>query len=61
MGLHEIHAQTIAALPGVLRELRRRHLRPVTITQLIRDDAPKASRLRAALFGCVRGTLGTGH
>jgi peptidoglycan-N-acetylglucosamine deacetylase len=61
IGLHEIHAQTIAALPVVLRELRRRHLRPVTITQLIRDDAPKASRLRAGLFGCVRGTLGTGH
>jgi peptidoglycan-N-acetylglucosamine deacetylase len=61
IGLHEIHAQTIAALPAVLRELRRRHLRPVTITKLIRDDAPKASRLQAGLLGCVHGTLGSGR
>jgi peptidoglycan-N-acetylglucosamine deacetylase len=61
VGLHEIHTQTIAALPMILGELRRRHLKPVTITQLIRDDAPTAKRLRAGLFGCVHGALGAGH
>jgi peptidoglycan/xylan/chitin deacetylase (PgdA/CDA1 family) len=28
-------AQTVAALPGILRGLRRRHLRAVTVTRLL--------------------------
>ena len=33
-------SQTIAALPKIIRGLRHRHLRPVTIPRLVRDDPP---------------------
>jgi peptidoglycan/xylan/chitin deacetylase (PgdA/CDA1 family) len=37
-------AQTVAALPGIVRGLRRRHLRPVTVGRLMLDDPPPAPR-----------------
>jgi peptidoglycan-N-acetylglucosamine deacetylase len=55
VGLHEIHAQTIAALPSLLAELRRRRLKPVTVTRLLRDDPPSAAQLSAGPYGCARG------
>ena len=33
-------SQTVAALPHVIRRLRRRGLRLVTVAQLVRDDPP---------------------
>ncbi len=33
-------SETIAALPAIIKGLRDRHLRPVTIPQLILDDPP---------------------
>jgi polysaccharide deacetylase 2 family uncharacterized protein YibQ len=33
-------AQTVAALPHVIRRLRARGLRLVTVAQLVRDDPP---------------------
>ena len=40
-----IRDQTIAALPGIIRELRRRHYRLVTVPGLIVDDPPRAREL----------------
>ncbi|HEU0318052.1 MAG TPA: hypothetical protein VFR49_12025, partial [Solirubrobacteraceae bacterium] len=37
-------AQTVAALPGIIRGLRRRHLRPVTVGRLMLDDPPPPPR-----------------
>ncbi len=53
-------AQTVAALPGIIRGLRRRHLRPVTVGRLMLDDPPPAPRaagvrVRAAAAKRVRG------
>ncbi len=33
-------SQTVAALPAIIRGLRKRHLRPVTIPRLLLDDPP---------------------
>ena len=37
-------SQTIAALPHVIRRLRARHLRLVTVARLVRDDPPPRSQ-----------------
>ncbi len=41
-------AQTVAALPGIIRGLRRRHLRPVTVGRLMLDDPPPPPRAAGA-------------
>jgi chitin deacetylase len=35
-----VRTQTIAALPDIIRGLRMRRLRPVTVPQLLLDDPP---------------------
>jgi peptidoglycan-N-acetylglucosamine deacetylase len=45
--LHDIHAATLRALPQVLALLRRRHLRAVTVPELLRADAPSYRQLEA--------------
>ncbi len=58
-------AETVAALPGIIRGLRRRHLRPVTVGRLMLDDPPPAprtggvpNRARPAALSRVRGGRG---
>jgi peptidoglycan-N-acetylglucosamine deacetylase len=43
--LHDIHARTVAALPRILRALRRRGLTPVTIPELVALDPPSHAEL----------------
>jgi peptidoglycan/xylan/chitin deacetylase (PgdA/CDA1 family) len=43
--MHDIHAATAAALPTILREVRRRGLRPVTVPELVALDPPSRSQL----------------
>ena len=43
--LHEIHPWTVAALPRILRALRRRGLTPVTIPALVALDPPSHDEL----------------
>ena len=45
-------SETIAALPAIIRGLRKRGLRPVTVPRLLLDDPPPAgSRCRRAWRG----------
>ena len=37
-------AQTIAAIPKIVKRLRAKHYRFVTVPQLLRDDPPPAGR-----------------
>ncbi len=51
--MHEDRGQTIAALEfGILPELRRRRLIPVTIPELLALDPPTMRQLRAGPHGC---------
>ena len=52
--MHENHGQTIRALTTLLRVLHRRHLRSVTIPQLLATDPPSPAQLRRGLSGCAR-------
>ena len=53
--LHEQAAHTLPTLRWLLTELRRRHLRPVTVSQLLADAAPTKAQLLADRRGhaCV--------
>jgi peptidoglycan/xylan/chitin deacetylase (PgdA/CDA1 family) len=50
--LHENRLQTLDALPAVLRGLRARGLRSVTVPELLALDPPSATQLRAGIRGC---------
>jgi peptidoglycan/xylan/chitin deacetylase (PgdA/CDA1 family) len=41
--------QTIAAIPKIVRRLRAKHYRLVTVPQLLRDDPPPAGRVAPRL------------
>ncbi len=45
--LHDLHAVTARALPRLLDLLRARHLRAVTVPELLRSDPPSYRQLRA--------------
>jgi len=45
--LHDLKPVTLRALPQLLDRLRARHLRPVTVPELLRTDAPDYSQLMA--------------
>jgi peptidoglycan/xylan/chitin deacetylase (PgdA/CDA1 family) len=45
--LHDLHAVTVKALPRILAVLRARHLRPVTVPELLRSDPPSYRQIRA--------------
>ena len=44
--------QTLAALPQVLDVLARKHLRPVTVPELMAADPPSPAQLEAGPTGC---------
>jgi peptidoglycan/xylan/chitin deacetylase (PgdA/CDA1 family) len=59
--MHENHGQTIRALNPIFAALRRRHLRAVTVPQLITADPPSLEQLRKGYAGCpVRLSNGSG-
>ena len=51
--MHENRGQTIRALATLLPELHRRHLRSVSIPQLLATDPPSLAQLRRGLAGCA--------
>jgi peptidoglycan/xylan/chitin deacetylase (PgdA/CDA1 family) len=52
--MHENRGQTIRALTTLLPLLHRRHLRSVSVLQLLADDPPTTAQLRAGEPGCGR-------
>jgi peptidoglycan/xylan/chitin deacetylase (PgdA/CDA1 family) len=50
--MHENEGQTLTALPQVLDALARKHLRPVTVPELIAADPPSPAQLEAGPTGC---------
>jgi peptidoglycan/xylan/chitin deacetylase (PgdA/CDA1 family) len=57
--MHDNRGQTVRALRAILPALRRRHLRAVTVPDLLAADPPSPAILRAAARGCgvVRATV----
>jgi peptidoglycan-N-acetylglucosamine deacetylase len=51
--MHENRGQTIRALTTLLPDLRRRHLRSVSIPQLLATDPPSLAQLHKGLSGCA--------
>ena len=51
--MHENHGQTIRALTTLLPELRRRHLRSVSIPELMASDPPSNAQVRLGRHGCA--------
>jgi peptidoglycan/xylan/chitin deacetylase (PgdA/CDA1 family) len=53
--LHDIHPATVAALPRILELMRSRHLRAVSVPELLRRDPPGYAQLMADSRGrgCV--------
>ncbi len=45
--MHENHGQTIRAMLTIFATLRRRHLRAVSVPQLLTDDPPSAAQARS--------------
>jgi peptidoglycan-N-acetylglucosamine deacetylase len=61
--MHENHGQTVRALPNIFAALKRRHLRAVSVPQLLTDQPPSLAQLRAGLSGCpigARAGVGSG-
>jgi peptidoglycan/xylan/chitin deacetylase (PgdA/CDA1 family) len=59
--MHENHGQTVRALLSVFAALQRKHLRAVSVPQLLTDDPPSLAQVRAGGLGCgVRGGNGLG-
>jgi peptidoglycan/xylan/chitin deacetylase (PgdA/CDA1 family) len=57
--MHENHGQTIRAMLAIFAALERRHLRTVSVPQLLSDDPPSAAQVRAGWSGCgVSGAEG---
>lgn len=55
--MHENRGQTIRALSTILRAVRHKHLRAVTVPELVAHDPPSLSQLRAGLRGCSRSLI----
>ncbi len=51
--MHENRGQTIRALTTLLPELRRRHLRSVSLPELFANDPPSVAQVRAGGAGCA--------
>jgi peptidoglycan/xylan/chitin deacetylase (PgdA/CDA1 family) len=59
--MHENRGQTIRALPVIFAALAHKHLRAVTVPELIAADPPSLAQLRAGSRGCsVKRTVGSG-
>ncbi|MDQ2982401.1 MAG: polysaccharide deacetylase family protein [Actinomycetota bacterium] len=53
--MHELHSYTVEALRRrVLPAMRRRHLWPVTVPELLAEDPPSLAQLRTGVRGCRR-------
>jgi peptidoglycan/xylan/chitin deacetylase (PgdA/CDA1 family) len=50
--MHENHGQTIRAMIAIFTALQRKHLRAVSVPQLLTDDPPSAAQLRSDGGGC---------
>ncbi len=50
--MHENHGQTIRALTTLLPELKRRHLRSVSLPELLALDPPSVAQVRRGRLGC---------
>jgi peptidoglycan/xylan/chitin deacetylase (PgdA/CDA1 family) len=50
--LHENHGQTIRAMTTLLPVLRRRHLRSVSLPELLATDPPSVAQVRKGWLGC---------
>ena len=50
--MHENHGQTVRAMLSIFAALRRKHLRAVSVPQLLSDDPPSLSRVEAGGAGC---------
>jgi peptidoglycan-N-acetylglucosamine deacetylase len=53
--MHENHGQTVRAMLGIFAALKRRHLRAVSVAQLLADDPPSVAQVRAGGLGCGLG------
>jgi peptidoglycan/xylan/chitin deacetylase (PgdA/CDA1 family) len=59
--MHENHGQTIRALLSIFAALQRKHLRAVSVPQLLTDDPPSLPQVRAGGAGCgVRARIAGG-
>ncbi len=59
--MHENRGQTIRALTTLLPELRRRHMRSVSVPELLAEDPPSLAQLKAGPAGCsVTHSAGSG-
>lgn len=56
--MHENRPQTIAALPRILRMLRNRGFRSVTVPELLALNPPSDQQVRAGFKGCVDAERG---
>lgn len=50
--MHENHGQTVRALLSIFAALQRRHLRAVSVPQLLTDDPPSPAQVGAGGLGC---------
>jgi peptidoglycan/xylan/chitin deacetylase (PgdA/CDA1 family) len=50
--MHENHGQTVRALLNIFAALKRRHLRAVSVPQLLTDDPPSVAQVRAGGAAC---------
>ncbi|HEY2142396.1 MAG TPA: polysaccharide deacetylase family protein [Solirubrobacteraceae bacterium] len=53
--MHENHGQTVRALLSIFAALERKHLRAVSVPQLLTDDPPSLAQVRAGGLGCGMG------
>ena len=59
--MHENHGQTVRALLAIFAALQHKHLRAVSVPQLLRDDPPSVAQVRSGRAGCgVSGALRSG-
>jgi peptidoglycan-N-acetylglucosamine deacetylase len=57
--MHENHGQTVRALLGIFAALERKHLRTVSVPQLLADAPPSPAQVRAGGSACgVKNGLG---
>jgi peptidoglycan/xylan/chitin deacetylase (PgdA/CDA1 family) len=50
--MHENHGQTVRAMLTIFAALTRRHLRAVSVPQLLTDDPPAPAQVQAGWTGC---------
>jgi len=56
--MHENHGQTIRAMPTIFAALARRHIRTVSVPQLLTEDPPGLAQVRHGWSGCGLGGSG---